>query len=443
MMPINNHKEPVKKVPISPKQGGKEGKLQPFQSPKGMHDILPADWPLWDKVYKAAKDVADFYNFSRIETPMLESVDLFVRGVGEVTDIVEKEMFVLKTKGGDKLALRPEFTSPVVRSYIENGLHRLPQPLKLYYWGPVFRHEKPQAGRYRQFNQLGFEILGGEGDPIYDSQAIILAYRFLEELKAKNLMVQVNSIGCRVCRPNYKKKLIEYYKKQDICKECEGRLEKNPLRLLDCKSDVCQPVKLGAPSILDSLCAACKKHFKEALEYLDEVSIPYTLNPYLVRGLDYYNRTVFEIFREGSDLAIASGGRYDYLSEMLGGRPTPATGVAAGLERVVEMLKADLKDQNHKVKSKVFLVHVGEMTKKRALLLVEEFRKANMPVMEALGKDSLSAQLERAAKMNSPFALILGQKEAYEGSIILRDMTTGVQESIPLNKIIEEVKRRQ
>jgi len=285
--------------------------------------------------------------------------------------------------------------------------------------------------------------LGGEGDPIYDSQAIILAYRFLEELKAKNLMVQVNSIGCRVCRPNYKKKLIEYYKKQDICKECEGRLEKNPLRLLDCKSDVCQPVKLGAPSILDSLCAACKKHFKEALEYLDEVSIPYTLNPYLVRGLDYYNRTVFEIFREGSDLAIASGGRYDYLSEMLGGRPTPATGVAAGLERVVEMLKADLKDQNHKVKSKVFLVHVGEMTKKRALLLVEEFRKANMPVMEALGKDSLSAQLERAAKMNSPFALILGQKEAYEGSIILRDMTTGVQESIPLNKIIEEVKRRQ
>lgn len=414
-----------------------------FQSPKGMHDILPADWPLWDKVYKAAKDVADFYNFARIETPMLENMDLFVRGVGEVTDIVEKEMFILKTKGGDKLALRPEFTSPVVRSYIENGLHRLPQPLKLYYLGPVFRHEKPQAGRYRQFNQLGFEIIGGEGDPIYDSQAIILAYRFLEELKAKNLMVQINSIGCRVCRPNYKKKLVEYYKKQDICKECEGRLEKNPLRLLDCKNEACQPIKLGAPSILDSLCSACKKHFKEALEYLDEVSIPYTLNPYLVRGLDYYNRTVFEIFREGSDLAIASGGRYDYLSEMLGGRPTPATGVAAGLERIVEMIKADINGQVIKVKPKIFLVHVGEMTKKRALLLVEEFRKANMPVMEALGKDSLSAQLERAAKMNSPFALILGQKEAYEGSIILRDMETGVQESIPLTKIVEEVKRRQ
>lgn len=432
-MPINQ-KEPIKKE--------KEAKPSVFQSPKGMHDILPVDWLLWDKVYKVAKDVADFYNFSRIETPILESADLFVRGVGEATDIVEKEMFVLRTKGGDKLVLRPEFTAPVMRSYLENGLHRLPQPLKLYYLGPVFRHEKPQAGRYRQFNQLGFEILGGEGDPIYDAQAIILAYRFLEELKAKNLMVQINSIGCRVCRSNYKKKLVEYYKRQDICQECRGRLEKNPFRLLDCKNEACQLIKLGAPSILDGLCVVCKKHFKETLEYLDEVSIPYTLNPYLVRGLDYYNRTVFEIFREGSDLAIAAGGRYDYLSEMLGGRPTPATGVAIGLERVVEMLKADTKDQTLKVKSKVFLVHVGEMTKKRALLLIEEFRKVNMPIMEALGKDSLSAQLERAAKINSPLALILGQKEAYEGSIILRDMETGVQESIPISKIVEEIKRR-
>jgi len=351
-------------------------------------------------------------------------------------------MFVFKTKGGDKLALRPEFTASVVRSYLENGLHRLPQPLKLYYFGPVFRHEKPQAGRYRQFNQLGFEVLGGESDPIYDSQVIISAYRFLEELKAKNLMVQINSVGCRVCRPNYKKKLVEYYKKQDTCKECDERLEKNPLRLLDCKNEACQIIKLNAPSILDSLCVVCKKHFKEVLEYLDEVNIPYTLNPYLVRGLDYYNRTVFEIFREGSDLAIAGGGRYDYLSEMLGGKPTPATGVSIGLERVVEMLRADLNGQPIKVKPKIFLVHVGEMTKKRALLLIEEFRKANMPIMEALGKDSLSAQLERAAKMSSPFALILGQKEAYEGSIILRDMATGVQESIPLSKIVEEVKRR-
>jgi histidyl-tRNA synthetase len=431
---FTNQKKPVKKE--------KEAKPSAFQSPKGMHDILPSDWPFWDKAYKATKDVADFYNFSRIETPILENVDLFIRGVGEATDIVEKEMFVFKTKGGDKLALRPEFTASVVRSYLENGLHRLPQPLKLYYFGPVFRHEKPQAGRYRQFNQLGFEILGGEGDPIYDSQVIISAYRFLEELKAKNLMVQVNSIGCRVCRPNYKKKLVEYYKNQDICKECDVRLGKNPFRLLDCKNEVCQLIKLNAPSILDSLCVTCKKHFKETLEYLDEVNIPYTLNPYLVRGLDYYNRTVFEIFREGSDLAIAGGGRYDYLSEMLGGKPTPATGVSIGLERVVEMLKADLKDQQIKVKPKIFLVHVGEMTKKRALLLIEEFRKANMPIMETLGKDSLSAQLERAGKMNSPFALILGQKEAYEGSIILRDMSTGVQESIPLSKIVEEIKRR-
>lgn len=420
----------------------KEGKPTLFQSPKGMRDLLPADWPVWEKMCKVAKDITEFYNFSRIETPVLENVDLFIRGVGEVTDIVEKEMFVLKTKGGDKLALRPEITAPVVRSYLQHGLHRLPQPLKLYYFGPVFRHEKPQAGRYRQFNQLGFEIIGGEGDPIYDAQSTIVMYRFLEAVKVKNLIIQFNSIGCRVCRPNYRRRLVDYYKKQKVCRDCTRRLEKNPLRLLDCKNTLCIQVKQNAPSILDSLCTACKTHFKEVLEFLDEVGLPYSLNPYLVRGLDYYNRTVFEIFTEGNDLALASGGRYDYLAEMLGGRPTPATGVAAGLERIIEMVKGEPSYQNQKMKPKVFLIHVGEVTKKKGLSLIEEFRKENMPIFEVLGKDSLSAQLERAAKMKSPIALIFGQKEAYEESIILRDMETGVQESVPLSKVVEEVRRR-
>ena len=236
--------------------------------------------------------------------------------------------------------------------------------------------------------------------------------------------------------------MIEYYKKQKTCKDCTKRLEKNPLRLLDCKNEICTPIKLGAPSVLDSLCSACKSHFKEVLEFLDEVSIPYSLNPYLVRGLDYYNRTVFEIFTEGNDLALASGGRYDYLAEMLGGRPTPATGVAAGLERIVEMVREDTVYQNHKARPKVFLIHVGEVTKKKGLSLIEEFRKANLAIIEVLGKDSLSAQLERAGKMKSPIALIFGQKEAYEKSIILRDMESGVQESVPLGKIVEEVKKR-
>ena len=420
----------------------KEVKATLFQSPKGMHDILPSEWPTLEKIYKAAKEVAEFYNFSRVETPILESIDLFVRGVGEATDIVEKEIFVLKTKGGDKLALRPELTAPVIRSYLQHGLHRLPQPLKLFYFGPLFRHEKPQAGRYRQFNQLGFEIIGGEGDPLYDAQSIIVAYRFLEGVRIKNLTVQVNSIGCRVCRPNYRRRLIDYYKKQKVCRDCTRRLEKNPLRLLDCKNTNCAQIKLGAPSILDSLCTTCKRHFKEVLEFLDEVNIPYSLNPHLVRGLDYYNRTVFEIFTEGNDLALASGGRYDYLAEMLGGRSTPASGVAAGIERIVETVRNEPVFQNQRIKPKVFLIHVGEVTKKKGLSLIEEFRKEDMPIFEVLGKDSLSAQLERAAKMKSPIALIFGQKEAYEESIIVRDMETGVQESVPLSKVIEEVRRR-
>ncbi|MBI1838749.1 MAG: histidine--tRNA ligase, partial [Candidatus Colwellbacteria bacterium] len=318
----------------------------------------------------------------------------------------------------------------------------LPQPLKLYYFGPVFRHEKPQAGRFRQFNQLGFEIVGGESDPIYDAQIIIAAYRFLQEAKIKDLVVQINSIGCRACRPNYRKKLIDYYKKQKLCRDCVRRLEKNPLRLLDCKNEICKPAKLNAPSILDSLCSACKSHFREALEFLDEVKIPYALNPRLVRGLDYYNRTVFEIFTDGNELALAAGGRYDYLTEILGGRDTKAVGVAMGIERIVEILSAENSSGIQKGKSKVFLIHVGDVTKRKGLALIEEFRRENLPIVEVLGKDSLSAQLERASKAKSPMALIFGQKEAYEESIILRSMETGVQELIPLSKIVDEVKKR-
>lgn len=413
-----------------------------FQTPRGMRDIIPYEWPFWEKVQRAAKELAEFYNFGRIETPVLENADLFIRGIGEATDIVEKEIFILKTKGGDSLALRPEMTAPVVRSYIQNNLHRLPQPAKLFYFGPVFRHGNPQAGRYRQFNQFGLEILGGESDPLYDAQIILTVYRFLEELKIKNLIVQINSIGCRACRPNYRRKLLEHYKKQNPCGNCLRRLEINPLRVLDCKDKICEPIKAAAPSVLDSLCANCKGHFKEVLEYLEELSLPYNLNPHLVRGLDYYSRTVFEIFTEGNGLALAAGGRYDYLTELLGGRPTPGVGVAAGIERIIEIMKANDVNKSPKPKGKVFLIHFGDVTKRKSLALIEEFRKRGIPIAEALGKDSLSAQLERAAKVESPLALVFGQKEVYEGSIIIRDMITGAQESVLLTKVIEEVKHR-
>jgi len=427
-----------------PKAAGSEDKKNKkiFQTPKGMHDIFPFEWPFWERFQRTSKEIAEFYNFSRIETPILEDADLFIRGVGEGTDIVEKEFFVFKTKGGDCLALRPEMTAPVVRSYIQNNLHRLPQPAKLYYSGPVFRHENPQAGRYREFNQFGLEIIGGESDSVYDAQIIIAAYRLLEDLKIKNLVIQINSIGCKTCRPNYRRKLLEYYKKQEPCKDCERRIETNPLRVLDCKNKICAPIKTEAPSVLDSLCVNCKSQFKKVLEYLEEVSLPYSLNPHLVRGLDYYSRTVFEIFTEGSELTLAAGGRYDYLAELLGGKPVPGVGVAVGIERIIDVMKMDNDHKQPRSKSKIFLVHIGDMTKLKSLALIEEFRRHNIPVIEALGKDSLSPQLERAAKIESPLALIFGQKEAYEESIIIRDMVTGVQESVPLAHIVEEVKRR-
>lgn len=265
-----------------------------LRSVKGMHDILPSDQSWWEKVNKAIKEVVDFYNFSKIETPILETVEIFERGVGDATDIVEKQMYTLRTRGGDKLALRPEATAGIVRSYFQHGLSRLGQPAKFYYFGPMFRHEQPQAGRYRQFYQVGFEVLGGEDDPIYDAQVILITYRLAEELKIKNLAVQLNSIGCKNCRNTHRKKLTEYYKKMasKICGDCRRRLPINPLRLLDCKNEKCQPIKNQAPTTIDFLCQSCRSHFRAVLEYLDELNFPYSINTSLVRGLDYYNKTV-------------------------------------------------------------------------------------------------------------------------------------------------------
>lgn len=431
-------KEPSKKIPA-------------FQTPKGMRDLLPVDAPYWEKARESAADIGDFYGFGHIETPILENSDLFIRGVGLGTDIVEKEMFTLKTKGGDSLALRPESTASIIRSFIENGMSRLPQPVKLWYFGPQFRHENPQSGRFRQFYQTGFEIVGGESDPIYDAQVIIASVRFLEAMKIKNPTIQINSIGCRSCRALYRKKLLEFYRKEiaagkkkgkTICKDCERRMDTSVLRLLDCKEESCEEIRSRAPSILDSLDSPCRTHFKGVLELLDEIGLSYMLNPYLVRGLDYYNRTVFEFFTEGENIALGGGGRYDYLAEMVGGRPTPAVGAAMGVDRIIGILKSKEINFDGRKKDKVFVVHVGDMAKKKAFALMEEFRKANVRAMEALGKDSLQAQMKVADKEEAPLALIIGQKEVYEGVVIIRDMKTGVQENVPIGKIVDEVKKR-
>lgn len=430
-----------------------------LHSPKGTHDILPQDQAWWDKVRKEAREITDYYNFSKIETPVLETAELFERSVGAASDIVEKQMFALKDRGGDNLVLRPEGTSAIARAYLQHGLSHLGQPLKLYYDEPMFRYERPQAGRFRQHQQFGLEIIGGEFDPIYEPQIILPIFRLLESLKIKNLILKINTIGCKNCRPEYVQKLRNYYKAhiKDICGDCDRRLKTNALRLLDCKEETCQPVKQGAPTIFDNLCSACSRHFKGVLEFLDEVGLPYQLDNYLVRGLDYYNRTVFEIFTEAQvnvqnakgeavagsfDFALASGGRYDYLFEVLTGKPVSAVGGAIGMDRVIEVMKALNVNVIPRPRPKVFLIHIGERAKKKGLALVEEFRKSGIQIVESLGKDSLNAQFRNANKEGAVFALIFGQKEVFEESIILRDMKTGAQETVPLKKIAAVIKKR-
>lgn len=411
--------------------------------PRGMHDILPSEFVARNKIVEASRDMAEFYGFGEIKTPILEKIDLFTKSIGEKTDIVEKEMYTLRTKGGDYLVLRPEGTAPVVRAYLQHGMHKLPQPQKFFYIGPFFRHERPQAGRYRQFHQVGFEIVGGDSDPIYDAEIILMFYRVLEELNIEGLMVHINSIGCRICRPGYRTKLTNYYKNREVCKDCKKRIKDNPLRLLDCKKDSCQPAKAEVPSIFDSLCSLCRDHLKQVLEHIEDLELPYMLNPLLVRGLDYYNRTVFEIFAEENNLALASGGRYDYLAEMIGGRSTSAGGAAMGIERVLDIMRdSNPKAFEDKRKCKVHLVHIGELARNKSLATIDELRKNNIPVVSTFSKQSLSRQLEFANKGGAQIALILGQKEVYEESIIIRNMETGVQEAVPIGKLVEEVKKK-
>jgi histidyl-tRNA synthetase len=413
---------------------------------RGMHDILPADQPYWDAVRRAAASIASFYNFGLIETPVLEYAKLYEKGTGEETDIVQKEMYTLRTKGGDVLALRPEYTPGIMRAFTEHGLNRLGLPQKLYHFGPVFRHENPQAGRYRQFYQVGFEILGGPNDPVYDAQAILIAWRLLQEVKLKGIRLKLNSVGCRVCRPLYKKQLQNYYRPHEkkLCADCQKRLKTNPLRLLDCKNKECQEFKESVPNILDKLCVSCSHHLKTVLEYLDEAKIDYALEPKMVRGLDYYSKTVFEMYADQAEHlgALPAGGRYDYLMEMLGGRSTPAVGFACGVERVIEAMKLQEVKPAVKPVKKVFVVHVGDLAKKKAFKLVEELRAAGIPAFEALSKDSLKAQLKSADREHVPLAVILGQKEVYEESVIIRDLRSGLQEAFPAAKMAEELKKR-
>lgn len=418
-----------------------------YQSPQGMHDILTEEQKYFQKIYNISENIANFYDFKLIETPILEEAGLFEKGTGLTTDIVQKQMYTFRTKGGDWLTLRPEGTPSIVRAYIEHGMFNLPQPVKLWYYGPFFRYERPQAGRFRQFHQIGFEVFG-EQNSVVDTQIIQIFYNILKELRLKDLTIEINSIGDSQCRPYYKKLLVSYLKSraESLCHSCQRRIKENPLRILDCQEEKCQRIKNQAPQIIDHLCQECHNHFREVLEFLDELDLPYSLNPYLARGLDYYTKTVFEIFEKSEEGkrqgAIVAGGRYDTLVKFLGGKDTPGVGAAAGIERIVSLLKVKERRPPISAKRQIFLAQLGKLAKRKSLKLFEEFRKAKIPLAETFGRDSLKAQLRSADRMEVEYTLIIGQKEALEGVVLVRDMKTGKQEVIKLDKIVKEMKKR-
>lgn len=416
---------------------------------RGMKDILPSEQKYWNFIRERAASLSGAYSYERIDTPVLEDTKLFVRAVGKYTDIVEKEMFSFLDQGQESVTLRPEGTAPVVRAYINHGMLNLPQPVKLWYVGPMFRYGRPQAGSYRQFHQFGMEVLG-EVKPVVDAELIFLAYNFCKDLGLK-VVIHVNSLGHPGCREQYKNELVNYYKskRSQICEDCKRRLVKNPLRVLDCKEEKCQSVKQGAPQMVDMLCDEDRNHFMKVLEFLDDIDLPYQLNPYLVRGLDYNTRTVFEIFgmnqgeEKPAELALGGGGRYDDLSELLGGRATPAVGFAVGIERII----LALKEQNVSIPEPkppfVFLAQLGEHAKRKALTLFEDIRAAGISATLNFAKDSLKAQMEVAGRLGVRFTIILGQKEVLDGTVILRDMDTGVQEVIDRKKVVDALRKKK
>jgi histidyl-tRNA synthetase len=434
--------------PAAKKDTPKAQPARQFQAPRGMHDILPVDEKYWERIENVLKDLARAYGFSHLEPPVLEFAELYNKTTGDESDVVEKEMYVLKTKGGDVLALRPEYTPGMSRAYLENGLSRLGQPQKLFTMGPIFRHDRPQLGRQRQFTQIDFETLGGVNDPIYDAEIILLFRELLAELKLKDTTLKINSIGCRICRPIYKKQLYNYYKnhEKELCEDCVRRLKNNPLKLLDCKTEQCVKLKEKAPNFLDKLCVTCSTHFKGVLEYLEEAGIGYELDHRLVRGLDYYSRTVFEMMyttgKEAELGTLAGGGRYDYLMEMIGGHLTPAVGGASGVERLIAAMKTREIVPPPRKEKRVFVAHAGDLAKRKAFALLKLLRGEGFSVSEALARESLGAQLKVADKEGVNLALILGQKEIYEKTVIVRDLATGLQEAIQEEKLILEIKKR-
>ncbi len=415
-----------------------------YKAPRGTFDILPEEQAYWKYVEDKAVSLCRLYGYQPLSLPIFENAQLFTRTVGGGTDIVDKEMYVFQDKSGQELALRTEGTAPVCRAYLEHGLFNLAQPVKLYYMGPVFRYERPQAGRYRQHHQFGFEALG-DADPALDAEVIQMAWRFFLSLQLSGLSIQLNSIGCKLCRPEYLEALKQHYASyaQRLCPDCEVRLSRNPLRLLDCKKPSCQEIAKTAPKPTEHLCHDCRVHFESVQRYLATLSIPFELNSRLVRGLDYYTRTVFEVEPQGKggQSSLGGGGRYDELIETLGGNPTPAVGFAAGLERIILKLKAQKLAIPSLPSPVAFVAYLGEEAKIEAMKIASELRQAGIPIVMATGDKGLKWQMRQANSSGSRYAVILGKEELTNRAVTVRDLGSGEQNSVPMTDIAKTLKR--
>lgn len=408
-----------------------------IQAQKGTKDILPDEVSNWQKMESIAQNVFSKANFKEIRTPIFEATELFARGVGDSTDIVNKEMYTFE-KSERSLTLRPENTAGVVRAYIEHGFSRLPQPVKLWYKGPMFRYERPQAGRQRQFHQVGVEMFGTK-EPSADAEVINLAVKYLNELGLNNLDIEINSLGCPQCRKNYRAAIKEVLKPylKDLCEDCNFRYEKNPLRILDCKVDSCKAIfekeEIQKVILGDFICDECKEHFEKVKEYLTALQIPYTVNKLLVRGLDYYNRTVFEIKSNnlGSQNAVCGGGRYDSLVETLGGVQTPAVGWAMGMERLNSLIS---KPENERLDVFVVAENMTETFK-----IIEELRNAGFSAEFDYANRKFKKQLDKAAK-SAKYALILMDDEINSGTVTLKNLDTSEQVNVSRSNYLENIK---
>lgn len=427
----------------------KEAKKRPdeISSPKGMRDLMNEEYYNFQGFFEKAQEVAIYYGFKPIDTPILEHEELITGGIGEGTDIVDKEIYNLKTKGGDHLALRPEHTAPLMRAYIEHGMQTMPQPVMFYQYGPVFRHDKPQRGRYRQFWQFDLDSLGSDKS-IMDALVIKAGVSILEDAGADNLSIDINSIGDKECRGAYLRELTNYYRKNisalpPIDRE---RLKTNPLRILDSKEEKTIEINLNAPDSISYLCPSCKKHFKEVLEYLEQLGIPYNINKNLVRGLSYYTRTVFEIIEQkggedGTPLTLAGGGRYDYLARQVGSKKdVPAVGMSIGVDRIIAQPWYKKLTPRILKKPKIYFIQLGAEAKLKSLNIIDILRKAHVPIAQSLSKDSLGSQLAIAEKLAIPYAIIFGVKEAIDNSVIVRNMSTRSQDTVKLTKLLEYLK---